>query len=543
MIVLGQNSKMVFTSVSGHLLTHEFSRAYKNWTSCNPEVLFDAPVSKYCPERYVNIKKTLEREIRTCNGLIIWTDCDREGENIGYEIIDVCKAIKSSIQVYRARFSDMTAPSLRRAMQALDAPDERVSQAVDVRSELDLRTGAAFTRFQTLRLRGLFPQNINEGDLVSYGSCQIPTLGFVVERYKEIENFIASTFWKIKMTHRLNNLTVEYNWARNRLFDKACCEALLMLCKAENLAIVTNVNQKQKSKWRPQAMDTIELEKTGSRKLKITAKEIMTIAEKLYTQGLISYPRTETNKFPPDLKLRPLVEMQTAHPDWGEFANRVLEWGTNPRNGNKSDQAHPPIHPTKYTNSLSGNEKRVYELIVRHFLACVSKDAVGFETVVNATVGDEEFTATGLVILERNYLDVYIYEKWTGKEIHRYEVGNSFVPTVLELHEGKTSPPSLLTEADLIALMEKHGIGTDATHAEHIATIKDRGYIGEADRGALVPGMLLISIFLSILVTFIHIYIYRCLGNGLSGRLQINELGIITARTTSWTGTGSQSNL
>lgn len=353
----------------------------------------------------------------------------------------------------------MTAASLTRAMNNLCLPDERISNAVDVRSELDLRIGAAFTRYQTMRLQALFPDDV-ENDLVSYGSCQIPTLGFVAERYREIERFVPNTFWKIKLTHKMNDLTVEYNWARNRLFDKACCEAILMLCKAENQAIITNVQQKPKNKWRPQPMDTIELEKTGSRKLRMSAKEIMTIAEKLYTKGFISYPRTETNQFSKDIKLRPLVEMQAQDPDWGGFANRVLQWGPNPRNGNKSDQAHPPIHPTKYATGLNGNEKRVYELVVRHFLACVSKDAIGTETIVNATIGGEEFNANGLVILERNYLDVYIYEKWSGKEIHNYEIGFAFVPTVLDLHEGATSPPALLTEADLIALMEKHGIGT-----------------------------------------------------------------------------------
>lgn len=124
---------------------------------------------------------------------------------------------------------------------------------------------------------------------------------------------------------------------------------------------------------------------------------------------------------------------------------------------------------------LQGNEKRVYELICRHFLACVSKDATGSETTVNVVVVEEEFTATGLVIYERNYLDVYIYEKWNSKEIHNYQIGNIFQPTELSMPEGSTSPPSLLTEADLIALMDKNGIGTDATHAEHINTIKQRG--------------------------------------------------------------------
>lgn len=72
---------------------------------------------------------------------------------------------------------------------------------------------------------------------------------------------------------------------------------------------------------------------------------------------------------------------------------------------------------------LTGNEQRVYELIVRHFLACVSKDATGSETTVNAIIAAEEFTATGLCIYERNYLDVYIYDKWNAKEIHNYRVG------------------------------------------------------------------------------------------------------------------------
>lgn len=99
-------------------------------------------------------------------------------------------------------------------------------------------------------------------------------------------------------------MTVEYNWDRHRLFDKNCCKALLMLCKDNQTAKVINVIQKPKNKWRPQAMDTIELEKLGSRKLKLSAKETMTIAEKLYSNGIISYPRTETNMFSSEIDLK-----------------------------------------------------------------------------------------------------------------------------------------------------------------------------------------------------------------------------------------------
>lgn len=185
------------TSVSGHLLQLDFVGAYRRWNEVDPQALFTAPVQKTCHEIFKPILRTLQKEARGCNGLIIWTDCDREGENIGYEIIDVCRKVKPDMKVYRAIFSEITKASVRRALQKLKDPNKRLSDAVDVRTELDLRTGAAITRFQTMRLQRLFPEKIAD-KLISYGNCQIPTLGFVAERYKEIEAFVSEPFWKLK---------------------------------------------------------------------------------------------------------------------------------------------------------------------------------------------------------------------------------------------------------------------------------------------------------------------------------------------------------
>lgn len=132
----------------------------------------------------------------------------------------------------------------------------------------------------------------------------------------------------------------------------------------------------------------------------------------------------------------------------------------------------------------------MYEFVVRHFLACVSKNAEGYETIVDIDINGEQFTTSGLQIIAKNYLEVYIYEKWNAKEIHQYEMGQRFRPTEIKMVEEKTSPPNLLTEADLIALMDKHGIGTDATHAEHIDTVKQRHYVGMQDDKHLIPGKL-----------------------------------------------------
>lgn len=486
----GQNVTMIMTSVSGHLLAHDFQMQFRKWQSCNPLVLFEAEIEKYCPENFIDIKKTLERETHHCQALVIWTDCDREGENIGFEIIHVCKAVKPNLRVLRARFSEITPHAVRTACENLTEPDQRVSDAVDVRQELDLRIGAAFTRFQTLRLQRIFPEVLAE-QLISYGSCQFPTLGFVVERFKAIQAFVPEVFHKIKVTHDHKDGTVEFNWKRYRLFNHTACLVLYQLCMEDPMATVVEVRSKPKSKWRPQALDTVELEKLASRKLRINAKETMRIAEKLYTQGYISYPRTETNIFPKDLNLVALVEQQTVDPHWGAFAQTILErGGPTPRNGSKSDQAHPPIHPTKYTSSLQGDDRRLYEFIVRHFLACCSQDAQGQETTVEIDIAQERFVAHGLIILARNYLDVYPYDHWSDKLLPVYEQGSHFQPSTVEMVDGETSPPQLLTEADLIALMEKHGIGTDATHAEHIETIKARMYVGLTSDKRFLPGHL-----------------------------------------------------
>lgn len=156
-----------------------------------------------------------------------------------------------------------------------------------------------------MRYQRIFP-DIIERHLVSYGSCQIPTLGFVAKRFREVEAFQPQPFWKLRLTHVIDQLAVDYTWARNRLFDQQCCAAIFQLCRLQQPleATVVNVTNKPKSKWRPTPMDTIELEKLGSRKLKMSAKQTMTVAEKLYTKGFISYPRTETNMFSKEIDLR-----------------------------------------------------------------------------------------------------------------------------------------------------------------------------------------------------------------------------------------------
>lgn len=312
------------------------------------------------------------------------------------------------------------------------------------------------------------------------GSCQFPTLGFVVDRYFRVRNFTPEPFWSIKVVHKKDDVKVNFNWKRVHLFDRMMTTILYERCLQAKTAKVVKMQKRPTSKWRPLPLTTVELQKMGSRFLRMDSQRVMKIAEDLYTKGFISYPRTETDQFDHGMDLRALVQKQTQDGRWGGFATNLVNGGFQwPKEGRHNDKAHPPIHPVNYVADrvLGPEEQRVYEFVVRRFLACCSEDARGEMTTVEILYGTESFTASGLMVIARNYLDVYPYDKWvSSQQLPIFQDGEEFIPTEAKMNEGKTSPPGYLTEPELIALMDANGIGTDATMAEHIAKIKERNY-------------------------------------------------------------------
>ncbi|GKB11849.1 DNA topoisomerase 3-alpha isoform X1 [Tanacetum coccineum] len=434
----------------------------------------------------LDIKKTLEEEARKCQWLVLWLDGDREGENIAFEVVEVCSSVNSHLNIWRARFSSTSDWEIQQAVQQLVRPNQLFSDAVDVRQEIDLRIGASFTRFQTMLLKDAFSFNFSTDGrnlVLSYGPCQFPTLGFVVERYWEIQAHEPEEFWKIQCSHTTDDGTASFNWMRGHLFDYTCAVILYEMCVQEPIATVTEVKQEEKPKYPPYPLNTIELGKRASRYFRMSSEQTMKIAEELYTSGFISYPRTETDSFGPGTDLRMLVQQQQEHPEWGPYAQRLLDPSSglwrNPSNGKHDDQAHPPIHPTKFSSGESNwreDHRKIYELVVRHYLACVSQPAIGAETTVKIDIAGEMFSALGRTILAKNYLDVYRFESWGGSLIPNYTVGQQFTPTSMTLESGVTRPPPLLSESDLLDCMDKAGIGTDATMHDHIKKLTDRFY-------------------------------------------------------------------
>lgn len=481
-----QQCDMLMTSVTGHLMELDFEDQYRKWHSCDPVDLYHAPVRKKVPDDKVNLQKTLEEEARHCQWLVLWLDCDREGENIAYEVVDVCCATNPRLNIWRAHFSALIDREIHHAAQNLGRPNKMFADAVDARQEIDLRIGASFTRFQTMLLSDSFvmPFGTEERKLVlSYGPCQFPTLGFVVERYWQVQAHVPEDFWSIKCYHKSEDGSAEFAWARKRLFDELAAVIIYEMCMEEPTATVCEVTGQEKRKFPPVPLNTVELQKRASRYFRMGSEQTMKVAEELYQAGFISYPRTETDRFSENQDLQFLVNEQTQHRDWGQYALRLLdpqeELWRQPGDGGHDDKAHPPIHPTRFSQgegNWTQDHTRIYELVVRHFLACVSQPAIGYGTTATVDIAGERFTATGLMITAKNYLDVYRFDSWGASTIPNFEVGQQFIPTRLTLEAGRTQPPPLLSEADLISLMDKAGIGTDATMHDHIKKLLDRCY-------------------------------------------------------------------
>ena len=281
---------------------------------------------------------------------------------------------------------------------------------------------------------------------------------------------------------------MKWSWRRKRVFDEHVA-SLLFERVLESPGTIERVQPKPATKVRPVPLCTLELQKRASRWLRLAPDATMEVAEKLYQNALISYPRTETEIFKPGLDLRDLIDRQRStslRKFCGDLLDKpamTLVVSASREPANETTRRIPPIHPTGDGSQLTDpRQKAAFELVTRHFLACCAKDGVGRQTLVDADIGGEKFEARGLIIDQRGWLDIYRWERWSGTQLPLLQEGQAFSIDKVELVAGKTQPPPLLTEADLLAKMDAHGIGTDATMADHIKTVLTREYATRANQ-------------------------------------------------------------
>ncbi|XP_057621533.1 DNA topoisomerase 3-beta-1 isoform X2 [Chionomys nivalis] len=402
----GQPVHFKMTSVCGHVMTLDFLGKYNKWDKVDPAELFSqAPTEKKEANPKLNMVKFLQVEGRGCDYVVLWLDCDKEGENICFEVLDAILPVMNNAHsgektVFRARFSSITDTDICNAMTRLGEPDHNEALSVDARQELDLRIGCAFTRFQTKYFQGKYGDL--DSSLISFGPCQTPTLGFCVERHDKIQSFKPETYWVLQAkVHTNKEESLLLDWDRVRVFDREIAQMFLNMTKSEKEAQVEATSRKEKAKQRPLALNTVEMLRVASSALGMGPQHAMQIAERLYTQGYISYPRTETTHYPENFDLKGSLRQQANHPYWADLVKQLLAEGINrPRKGHDAGD-HPPITPMKSATEaeLGGDAWRLYEYITRHFIATVSQDCKYLQSTISFRIGPEKFTCSGKTVI------------------------------------------------------------------------------------------------------------------------------------------------
>ena len=471
--------------------------------------------------------------------LVLWLDCDAEGENIAFEVIGVVrKALERNAaesqttkldaqqtrRIHRARFSAITKVALRDAFSNLKEPDPELSRSVDARQELDLRVGVALTRLLTWKCVGLARRHFSPTTrLVSYGPCQTPALSLCVDRAREIKSFVPEDYWKVHITASVPNSrkeSVRLSWKvpsddavigwrhssgaqpdkveDSATFNRRKAQELVNLASEHKSRVtVVRVNSLTEQMKPPLGLNTVALLSVGSKALGMSPKQVMTVAEKLYSGGFISYPRTETTRYDPNgFDVRTILREHSSHLDWGKSAAHLLRTkyaksGRPPLRGHDAGD-HPPItvlRPATREEVGGGAAWRVYEFVSRNFLGSLSDELSYIRRVAELRL---ENKAAPKVTHSFEFEQIEIENlgfagacSWVLRDIGAAKRGD-----VIPLEEGMffpitdayvescaTKPPRFLQEHELIELMDKNRIGTDASMATHVSNIVDRGYV------------------------------------------------------------------
>jgi DNA topoisomerase-1 len=478
----------------GHKVERAFpeDKEYKQWKLDLIHGLVDAPLITRPSDGKKNVVRAVQKEAKAADSLVIGTDFDREGELIGLEALEVCLEVNPDLEkdFKRARYSALTKEEIERAFANLDDLSYPLAHAAGARQDIDLIWGAAFTRAVSLIAKAY------GANFLSVGRVQSPTLGLIVERELERRAHVYKPYWELyaKFGHP-SGTSFETHHATDKFWDKA--EADAALAATADPGVVKSVTRRKNTSKPPTPYNTNSFQVDASSRLGITPKQAMNYAQDLYDDGFISYPRTDNTIYPDSLPLEKTVSALVKIKDFAAAAP-LLDAPLKPTRGKKFDAAHPPIYPTHalYPSALDGPKARVYELIVRRFLATFSSPMITESTRADIEAGGETYFVRGKVVLDPGYAGIYTYARSSDEEIPALEEGQK-----LEL-DGKpwlvdkeTQPPPRLSEAKLVQLMDEQGLGTKATRPDIIQKLYSRKYVRNHPPEPTATGMAMYEAF------------------------------------------------
>jgi DNA topoisomerase-3 len=520
-----ESDSHVVTWAVGHLVQlaepDEYDAKYKKWRMADLPIVPDAFKLVVRDERSRKQMSAITRQLKRDDVDVVINACDagREGELIFAWTYEKAAARKP---VERLWLSSMTTTAIRDAFGALRprAEMERLEQAARSRSEADWIVGMNATRAATIRLRSSFD------GAVSLGRVQTPTLAILARREEEIRAFTPEPYWLVDATFEPSSGESGRRYqgryhagSQPRLKTADDAEAIVAAVRGRP-GEITKLDKSTRKERAPLLYDLTSLQREANNRYGFSARRTLAAAQRLYEDHkALTYPRTNSRFLPGDMagEIKPIASLVGTHREYARAAAYVRGLDVLPLGRVVNDAKvtdHHAIIPTRSEHrveKMSDDDRRIYDMVARRFLAVFHPDAVFENTRLETTVGEHVFRTRGRVLLEPGWRAVYgegLDDRGEGdsdegadQTLPRLDRGEAVDTVEVAAAEKETKPPRRYSDASLLAAMETagklvddeelreamkdSGIGTPATRAAIIERLIDVAYV-ERDGRALV---------------------------------------------------------
>jgi len=402
-------------------------------------------------------------------------DLDMEGSLIAYMILLKACGEGSLGRSRRMRYSTLTDGDLQRAWDEMSGGlDYELIHAGRARHEVDWLFGINLSRALTLSVKNA----TGRYRTLSTGRVQGPALNFIKEREVEIGTFVPEPYWAISAETRIKRKKFTLEYERPRLPSLQEAEGVVKETDGKEGVIASiRVDEQRQPPYPPFSLG--DLQREAYYRLRYSPRTTLQAAERLYLAALISYPRTSSQRLPPGVDLKGILEGLKKQGEYRELSRKLLSRPSlRSLQGKKDDPAHPAIHPTgKKPERLGKVDGKIYDLVCRRFMASMGEPLVRNNVKTVVDVNGHGFRLEGSSIVEAGWTEYYgLYFKEKGKSLPALEEGQK-----LRIHarsERKyTKPPARYNPGSMLKLMEDEGLGTKATRTDILDTLYKRGYI------------------------------------------------------------------
>lgn len=452
-----EGTKYIVTWALGHLVTlaepEDYNKKYKQWSIEDLPMLpspLKLEVIKKTGKQYNTVKKQMYR--KDVEEIVIATDAGREGELVARWILEKAQVKKPLKRLWISSVTDKAIQDGFRKLKDGREYKNLYSSAV-ARAEADWYVGINATRTLTCKYNAQ----------LSCGRVQTPTLGIIAQREEEIKNFKPKTYYGVMAQGK----GITFSWQEGTSFDEKKVENMISKIRNKDLK-VSKVGKKNRKTFAPKLYDLTELQRDANKIFDFSAKETLSIMQKLYERHkLLTYPRSDSRYITSDMvaTLSERVQSCCVGP-YSKFKGRLLKKPIKSSKlfvDNSKVSDHHAIIPTEqrvFLENLSDKERKIYDLVVKRFLAVLYPAHEYEQIVIKGEIGDQGFNAQEKRTLSLGWKEIYGNAD-SDQEDHRkiqilsnIKEGDSIKISSIDKTSGQTKPPAPFNEGSLLTAME-----------------------------------------------------------------------------------------